>query len=61
MGMDQQQDIKLDVKEAAVVPTDHPQWDITDSESEHQAQVCLKIFFHCLIVDYYILMYIIFL
>lgn len=39
LGMDQQQDIKLDVHEAPVVPTDHPQWDISDSESDHQAQV----------------------
>ncbi|XP_077285756.1 translocation protein Sec63 isoform X2 [Arctopsyche grandis] len=38
IGMDQQQDIKLDVKEAPDVPTDHPQWDISDSESDHQAQ-----------------------
>lgn len=34
MGMDQQQELKLDVKEAPVVPTDHPQWDISESESE---------------------------
>lgn len=34
MGMDQQQELKLDVKEAPVVPEDHPQWDISESESE---------------------------
>ncbi|XP_029726564.1 translocation protein SEC63 homolog [Aedes albopictus] len=33
-GMDQQVDLKLDVKEAAAIPTEHPQWDISDSESE---------------------------
>lgn len=34
MGMDQQQELKLDVKEAPAIPTDHPQWDISESESE---------------------------
>lgn len=38
LGMDQQQDIKLDVQEAAAVPTDHPQWDISDSDSDRQDQ-----------------------
>lgn len=37
-GMDQQLDLKLDVKEAAPVPTEHPQWDISESESEHNEQ-----------------------
>lgn len=37
--MDQQQDTKLDVKEAAVVPQEHPQWDLSDSDSEHNDQV----------------------
>lgn len=32
--MDQQQELKLDVKEAPAIPTDHPQWDISESESE---------------------------
>lgn len=36
MGMDQQLDLKLDVKEAPAVPTEHPQWDISESEEEHQ-------------------------
>lgn len=34
MGMDQQQELKLDVKEAPVVTDDHPQWDISESEEE---------------------------
>lgn len=34
MGMDQQQELKLDVKEAPVVSDDHPQWDISESEEE---------------------------
>lgn len=38
MGMDQQQELKLDVKEAPVIPTDHPQWDISESESEKDDQ-----------------------
>lgn len=33
--MDQQQELKLDVKKAPAPPTDHPQWDISESESEH--------------------------
>lgn len=37
-GMDQQVDLKLDVKEAAAIPTEHPQWDISESESEHNEQ-----------------------
>lgn len=37
-GMDQQVDLKLDVKEAAAIPTEHPQWDISDSESETNEQ-----------------------
>jgi translocation protein SEC63 len=38
--MDQQLDLKLDVKEAAAIPIEHPQWDISESESEgHQEQV----------------------
>lgn len=36
MGMDQQQELKLDVKEAPAVPTDHPQWDLSESESEKE-------------------------
>lgn len=38
MGMDQQLDLKLDVKEAPAVPTEHPQWDISESEEEHQEE-----------------------
>ncbi|XP_045446231.1 translocation protein SEC63 homolog [Melitaea cinxia] len=33
--MEQEQDIKLDVKGAAAVPAEHPQWDISDSDSEN--------------------------
>lgn len=35
LGMDQQQELKLDVQKAPAPPTDHPQWDISESESEH--------------------------
>lgn len=35
-GMDQQVDLKLDVKEACAVPTAHPQWNISESESDHE-------------------------
>ncbi|CAK1553549.1 unnamed protein product [Leptosia nina] len=38
IGMDQQQDMKLDVKEAAAVPAEHPQWDLSDSDSDHNEQ-----------------------
>ncbi|XP_053677368.1 translocation protein SEC63 homolog isoform X1 [Anopheles nili] len=38
-GMDQQLDLKLDVKDPAAIPTEHPQWDISDAESEqHEMQ-----------------------
>lgn len=37
--MDQQQDMKLDVKEAAAVPSDHPQWDLSDTDDEHRDEV----------------------
>ncbi|XP_076676846.1 translocation protein Sec63 [Andrena cerasifolii] len=33
LGFDQAQYIKLDVKEAPEVPTEHPQWDISDEET----------------------------
>ncbi|XP_031848650.1 translocation protein Sec63 [Nomia melanderi] len=33
LGFDQAQNIKLDVKEAPEVPTEHPQWDISDEET----------------------------
>lgn len=36
--MDQQLELKLDVKEAPAIPTDHPQWDISESESEKEDQ-----------------------
>ena len=35
LGMDQQQELKLDVQEAPATPTEHPQWDISDSEPEN--------------------------
>lgn len=38
VGMDQQLDLKLDVKEAPAIPTEHPQWNISESESEHHEQ-----------------------
>lgn len=38
IGMDQQQDLKLDVKEAAAIPTEHPQWELSESESEPNEQ-----------------------
>lgn len=39
IGMDQQQDMKLDVKEAAAVPAEHPQWDLSDSDTDNNDQV----------------------
>ncbi|XP_066591579.1 translocation protein SEC63 homolog [Prorops nasuta] len=33
LGFDQAQDIKLDVKEAPEIPTEHPQWEISDEET----------------------------
>lgn len=33
-GFDQMKDIKMDVKEAAEIPTEHPQWEISDDEDE---------------------------
>ncbi|CAK1604071.1 unnamed protein product [Parnassius mnemosyne] len=38
IGMDQQQDMKLDVKEAAAVPADHPQWELSDSDTDNNDQ-----------------------
>lgn len=38
MGMDQQQELKLDVKNAPAPPTDHPQWDLSESEPENNDQ-----------------------
>lgn len=38
VGMDQQLELKLDVKEQSAVPTEHPQWDISESESEREDQ-----------------------
>ncbi|PSN41683.1 hypothetical protein C0J52_07697 [Blattella germanica] len=35
-GFDQTHDIKLDVKEAPEVPTEHPQWEMVDDEEEEQ-------------------------
>ncbi|XP_075232582.1 translocation protein Sec63 isoform X3 [Lycorma delicatula] len=34
LGFDQTHDIKLDVKEAPEVPTEHPQWDMSEEEEE---------------------------
>jgi len=34
LGFDQMHDLKLDVKEAPEVPTEHPQWDMLDDEEE---------------------------
>ncbi|XP_011506359.1 PREDICTED: translocation protein SEC63 homolog [Ceratosolen solmsi marchali] len=36
LGFDQLHDIKLDVKEAAAIPTDHPQWEMSDEETEEE-------------------------
>lgn len=36
--MDQQQELKLDVKKAPAPPTDHPQWDLSESEPENNDQ-----------------------
>lgn len=36
--MDQQQELKLDVQKAPAPPTDHPQWDLSESEPEHNDQ-----------------------
>ncbi|KAK0178620.1 hypothetical protein PV327_007496 [Microctonus hyperodae] len=38
-GFYQTQDIKLDVKEAPAVPTQHPQWDISDEETAEDIDV----------------------
>ena len=34
LGLDQTQDIKLDVKEAREIPTEHPQWETSSDEEE---------------------------
>ncbi|XP_008557153.1 translocation protein SEC63 homolog [Microplitis demolitor] len=39
LGFYQTQDIKLDVKEAPAVPTQHPQWDISDEETAEEVDV----------------------
>lgn len=36
--MDQQQELKLDVQKAPAPPTDHPQWDLSESEHENNDQ-----------------------
>ncbi|TDG52912.1 hypothetical protein AWZ03_000455 [Drosophila navojoa] len=38
LGLDQQQELKLDVQKAPAPPTDHPQWDLSESEPEHNDQ-----------------------
>ncbi|XP_071455654.1 translocation protein SEC63 homolog [Hetaerina americana] len=37
-GFDQSHDIKLDVKEAPEVPTEHPQWDMSEEEEEMEGE-----------------------
>ncbi|CAG5089606.1 Similar to Sec63: Translocation protein SEC63 homolog (Mus musculus) [Cotesia congregata] len=39
LGFYQTQDIKLDVKEAPAVPTQHPQWDISDEETAEEVDI----------------------
>ncbi len=34
LGVDLQEDIKLDVQEAREAPTEHPQWEFEDDEEE---------------------------
>ena len=34
LGMDYQEDIKLDVQEARAAPTEHPQWEFEDDDEE---------------------------
>ena len=34
MGVDVQEDIKLEVAEAREAPTEHPQWEFEDDEDE---------------------------
>lgn len=36
LGFDQMKEIKMDVKEAAEVPTEHPQWEISDDEEQEK-------------------------
>ncbi|GBP91191.1 Translocation protein SEC63 homolog [Eumeta japonica] len=38
LGMDQQHDMKLDVKEAAAIPTEHPQWELSDTDTDNNDQ-----------------------
>jgi translocation protein SEC63 len=38
IGMDQQLDLKLDVKEPQAIPAVVPKWDISESESEQEDQ-----------------------
>merc|ERR1719187_2040925 len=38
LGFDKRQDIKLDVKEAREIPTEHPQWDECSSEEENDEE-----------------------
>lgn len=38
LGFDQNHDIKLDVKEAPEVPTEHPQWDMSEEEEEVEGE-----------------------
>jgi translocation protein SEC63 len=35
LGVDVQEDIKLDVQEAREAPTEHPQWEFEDDEDDN--------------------------
>lgn len=38
LGMDFQEDIKLDVQEARAAPTEHPQWEFEDDDEEEDSK-----------------------
>ena len=38
IGQNQRREIKLDVKEAREIPTEHPQWDECSSEEEDEEE-----------------------
>ena len=38
MGLDLNEDIKLDVQEAREAPTEHPQWEFEDDDEEESDQ-----------------------
>ena len=39
LGMDQQKNIEVDIKQAAAIPQEHPQWSFEDSENEQSDTV----------------------